>query len=219
MTTTTTATTQQPAWKQKAAAKREQCHHQIPQEWRLSEPLPTPKNTDAYLQTSGLLSQEELAITSTPSSRALLNQLATRQLSAQAVVSAFCHRAGIATQLIRCCTEIFFTEAIAEAEALDEYLEKEGKVKGPLHGLPVSVKDGFDVKGYDSTLGWVSMIGKPAPRDCNLVAILRGLGAVVVCKTNIPQSLMVRSPFTLGLASSRNSRWVCSVEADETTIR
>lgn len=187
----TTTTTSQPAWKQKAASKRSQVFSHIPAEWRLPSPLPSPKNTYDYLKTSGVLSKDELAITELTSARVLLNKLATRQLSAQTVVTAFSHRAAIATQLIRCCTEIFFTEAIAEARELDAYLEREGRVKGPLHGLPVSVKDGFDVEGWDSTLGWVSMIGKPAKEDCNLVKILRGLGAVVICKTNIPQSLMV----------------------------
>lgn len=203
---TTTVTSSPPAWKQKAAAKREQVYNQIPPAWRLPEPLPTPKNTYSYLQTSGLLSPAELAITETTSARVLLNKLATKQLSAVAVTTAFCKRAALAQQLIRCCTEMFFAEAIDAAKALDEHLAREGRVKGPLHGLPVSVKDGFDVEGYDSTLGWVSMIGKPAARDCNLVAILRGLGAVVYCKTNVPQSLMVRCPRATWLSFDPRTR-------------
>lgn len=191
MSTSTTVTSPPPAYKQKAAAKRKQVYNKIPTEWRLPHPLPTPKNTYSYLKTSGILTKDELAITEPTSARTLLNKLATRQLSAVETTRAFCHRAAIAQQLIKCCTEMFFDEAIEAAKGLDEFLEREGRVKGPLHGLPVSVKDGFDVEGYDSTLGWVSMIGRPAERDCNLVAILRGLGAVVYCKTNVPQSLMV----------------------------
>ena len=198
MSTTTTTTSQTPAWKQKAAAKRTQVYEQIPKEWRLPDPLPTPKNTYDYLRTSGILSEQELAITEPTSARLLLNKLATRQLSAVETTTAFAHRAAVAHQLIRCCTEMFFTQAIEQAKELDRFLEKEGRVKGPLHGLPISVKDGFDVKGFDSTLGWVSMIGKEARQDCSLVEILRGLGAVVYCKTNVPQSLMVSLfPFRL----------------------
>ena len=188
---TTTLTSATPAWKQKATAKRDKVYNQIPKEWRLAEPLPTPKNTYEYLRTSGILSQDELAITETTSARVLLNKLATKQVSAVDVTKAFCKRAAIAQQLIKCCTETFFDEAIETAKGLDDFLAKHGRVKGPLHGLPVSIKDGFDVKGYDSTLGWVSMIDRPAERDCNLVTILKGLGAMVYCKTNIPQSLMV----------------------------
>lgn len=201
---TTTTTTAQPAWKQKATAKREQVYNQIPKEWRVSEPRSTPINTYEYLNSSGVLSADELTITNRTPTRALLNKLATRQLSAVAVTKAFCHRAAITNQLIKCCTEMFFDEAVQFAQELDEHLAKTGRVKGPLHGLPVSVKDGFDVRGYDSTLGWVSMIGRPAERDCNLVEILKGLGAVVYCKTNIPQSLMVsRSTSEIVLLSGR----------------
>ena len=199
MSTTTTTEEHQPAWKQKAAAKRAEVYQQIPEQWRLSEPLPKPQNTYEYLNTSNLLTKDEIAITETTSARLLLNRIATKRLSAVSVISAFSHRAAIAQQLIRCCTEMFFDQALAEAKELDAYLEREGRVKGPLHGLPVSIKDGFDVKGFDSTLGWVSMIGKPAVEDCNLVVILRKLGAVVYCKTNVPQSLMVSLLFSTSL--------------------
>lgn len=80
---------------------------------------------------------------------------------------------------------MFFAQAIEEARGLDAFLAREGRVKGPLHGLPVSVKDGFDVEGFDSTLGWVSLIGKPAEKDATLVGILRGLGAVVFCECSL----------------------------------
>lgn len=191
MSITTTTTESPPAWKQKAAAKREDVYQKIPKQWRLSEPLPTPKNTYEYLKTSDVLSKDEIAITETTDARLLLNKIATKRLSAVDVVSAFSHRAAVAHQLIKCCTEMFFEQAIEDAKELDAFLAKEGKVKGPLHGLPVSIKDGFDVKGLDSTLGWVSMIGMAAGEDAALVTILRNLGAVVYCKTNIPQSLMV----------------------------
>lgn len=40
-------------------------------------------------------------------------------------------------------------------------------------------------------IGWVGLCGKPAQQDCLLVECLRKQGAVLYCKTNIPQSLMV----------------------------
>lgn len=88
---------------------------------------------------------------------------------------------------------MFFDEALRTAQHLDEYLKQNGKTVGPLHGLPVSVKDGFDVVGHDSTLGWVGEIGKRAKSDAVLVDVLRSQGAVLYVKTNIPQSLMVGS--------------------------
>lgn len=65
---------------------------------------------------------------------------------------------------------------------------------GPLHGIPITLKDQFNVKGYDSTLGYVSRAFKPASEDAILVKMLKKLGAVVLAKTNLPQSIMVR-PF------------------------
>lgn len=61
---------------------------------------------------------------------------------------------------------------------------------GPFHGLPVSIKDMIDVKGSDSSIGFVSMLNKPKKKNAVLVDILLGLGAVIYCKTNIPQTLI-----------------------------
>jgi len=53
------------------------------------------------------------------------------------------------------------------------------------------LKDQFNVKGLDSTIGYVGMAFKPAQDDAIVVKILQDLGAVVVAKTNLPQSIMV----------------------------
>lgn len=62
---------------------------------------------------------------------------------------------------------------------------------GPLHGIPITLKDQFDVKGYDSTLGYVGRAFKPATEDAVLVHILKSIGAIILLKTNLPQSIMV----------------------------
>ncbi|KAJ4382601.1 hypothetical protein N0V86_001823 [Didymella sp. IMI 355093] len=48
----------------------------------------------------------------------------------------------------------------------------------------------FDIQGFDSTLGYVSRSYKPAMQDCVLVSILKQLGAIIVAKSNLPQSIM-----------------------------
>lgn len=88
-------------------------------------------------------------------------------------------------------TEILFNDALAQARELDQYYTKEGKTKGPFHGIPISLKDQFNVKGHDTTLGYTGKSFKPASEDAVLVNILKKLGAVVICKTNLPQSIMV----------------------------
>ena len=83
-----------------------------------------------------------------------------------------------------------FDEAIERAEYLDKVRAQSGPV-GPLHGLPISVKDTFKVKGHDATIGFVSWIGKKATQNSTLVDVLLDLGAVLYVKTNIPQTLLV----------------------------
>jgi len=90
-----------------------------------------------------------------------------------------------------CLTEILFEDATRQAQLLDEYYRTHGKIVGPLHGLPITLKDQFNVKGVDTTLGYVARSFHPAQDDAALVQILHELGAVVFAKTNIPQSIMV----------------------------
>ena len=63
---------------------------------------------------------------------------------------------------------------------------------GPLHGLPISLKDQLNVKGFDTTLGYDGRAFNPASSNALLVDFLQGLGAIVLAKTNLPQSIMVR---------------------------
>jgi len=69
------------------------------------------------------------------------------------------------------------------------------------------------VKGHDSTLGYVGRAFKPAAQDCVLVALLRRMGAVIIAKTNLPQSIMVRIILLLviSLAESKLLQW-CETE-------
>lgn len=50
-------------------------------------------------------------------------------------------------------TEIFIERALARAAELDAHLKATGKVVGPLHGLPISLKDQLRVKGLETTMG------------------------------------------------------------------
>jgi len=62
--------------------------------------------------------------------------------------------------------------------------------RGPLFGLPVSVKECFLVKGYDATIGLAQYIDKPASEDSHFVAALKELGAIPFCLTNVPQTMV-----------------------------
>jgi amidase len=87
-------------------------------------------------------------------------------------------------------TEIFFQDALKRAEELDAHLDAKKPPLGPLHGVPVSLKDTFKVKGYDASIGLAALCFQPATENSTLVDILLSSGAVLYCKTNIPQTLM-----------------------------
>jgi len=90
-----------------------------------------------------------------------------------------------------CLSDAFFDEAIETAKALDDYLDRTGKLVGPLHGLPISLKDNLEIKGKDSTVGFTSWVNKPAEYNATLVDMLEKLGAVRFCKTNVPTAMMI----------------------------
>lgn len=62
-----------------------------------------------------------------------------------------------------------------------------GELRGPLHGVPVTIKDTFDVAGVRSTSGSPLRADRVALRDAAAVARLRAAGAIILGKTNVPE--------------------------------
>ena len=91
--------------------------------------------------------------------------------------------------MTNCLTEILFERALGRARILDAYFQKHKTPFGPLHGLPITVKDSFNIPGVDSSIGIAALVCKPASSAAPLVALLESLGAVIIAKTNIPQTL------------------------------
>ncbi|KAH7357367.1 acetamidase [Pyrenochaeta sp. MPI-SDFR-AT-0127] len=108
----------------------------------------------------------------------------------QAILSGVVTASQLLQAYINRLTEVFFQDAVIQANELDGYFEKNGCLVGPLHGVPMTLKDQFDVRGYDSTLGYVGRAFKPAAHDCVLVHMLKQMGAIVIAKSNLPQSIM-----------------------------
>ncbi|SJX60025.1 probable AMD2-amidase [Sporisorium reilianum f. sp. reilianum] len=191
-----TTTASSSSWKDVAAAKVQSRLASIPSAWRLpSSMLSTidaSSGTDvrSIPASCGILTAQELAITETPIAE-LLSNLQSRSWTSEAVTTAFCKRAAIAHQLTNCLTEIFFDEAIAHAKQLDEQYSSTKTHAGPLAGLPVSLKDNFNLAGKDSNLGFVAWIGEASDHDSALVALLRAQGAVLYCKTATPTAMMI----------------------------
>jgi amidase len=84
-------------------------------------------------------------------------------------------------------------DALSDAKALDAE-RKAGKVRGPLHGIPVLLKDNIDTAGkMMTTAGSLALEGPPAASDAFVAARLREAGAVILGKTNLSEWANFRS--------------------------
>ncbi|DAA73110.1 TPA_exp: General amidase GmdB [Trichophyton benhamiae CBS 112371] len=180
-------------WQAISAAKQKALLASIPPEWLIhADILPPDSQLDvsAWPETSGWFTEVELEITSSPAA-VILEKTASGSWTAESVARAFCKRAAAAHQLTNCLSETLFPEAIKTAQALDTHLAATGKPLGPLHGLPISIKDNFNIAGKDSTLGFTAWVGQPATHNSILIDLLKAAGAVLYVKTNVPTAMMI----------------------------
>ncbi|USP79355.1 putative amidase [Curvularia clavata] len=198
----------EPTWKTVASEKQQQRESKIPSEWKIPKSLhPAPEVTfvQDFPTKSGMFTNRELQLTAATASD-VTAKISTGEWTAVEVTTAVCKRAVVAQQLLNCVTEICFDQAIARAKELDAYFEKEGKTVGPLHGLPISLKDQFNVKGFDSTIGYCSYASKPATADSTLVKLLVKAGAIIYVKSNVPITLMMGESFNNIFGRTLNPR-------------
>ncbi|KAK8117319.1 uncharacterized protein PG998_005600 [Apiospora kogelbergensis] len=189
-------------WQDGVDKKRISCQRAIPTAWALPksvmESLPNLSDfpttrlnllTRDIPRLSGILTDRELDITESHSVSSLLDGLASGVFTSVEVTLAFSKRAAIAQQLTNCLTETFFEQAEKRARYLDDLRVKGGPL-GPLHGLPVSLKDSYQVEGTEACIGAVAFMGRISTENSALVDLLLDLGAVLYVKTNVPQVLM-----------------------------
>ncbi len=94
-------------------------------------------------------------------------------------------------------------DAIRIARELDRE-RKAGKVRGPLHGIPVLIKDNIaTLDAMQTTAGSLALMGAKAPRDALVVTRLREAGAVILGKTNLSEWANFRSTRSTSGWSSR----------------
>ena len=175
------------SWEELVAKKRKALAELIPEKWRISAsklPVDSQHSVISYPETSGLFCDEELTITKLTVEE-LAESIASRKYSAVQVCEAFCHRAAIAHQLVNCLIEIFFDAAVERAKELDDYLSEKGKTVGPLHGVPISLKDQFRVKGVECSMGYVAWLGNIDEEESVMTTLLRKAGMYSLFLLNI----------------------------------
>jgi amidase len=88
--------------------------------------------------------------------------------------------------------------ALEDADQLDAALRASGRPVGPLHGIPVVVKDNIDIAGLPMTAGFQGWKNYYPPEDAALVKKIRAAGGIILAKASL-------SEFTMGISDNINS--------------
>ncbi|WEO77949.1 amidase [Cryobacterium sp. SO2] len=115
----------------------------------------------------------------------LRDLIATGEVTAREVVQHSLERIGRLDPVLNAFAWVRGAEALAEADELDRE-QAEGRLRGPLHGVPIAIKDENDVAGLPTAYGGASVTSSAAA-DSELVRRLRAAGAVIVGKTRMPE--------------------------------
>ncbi len=118
----------------------------------------------------------------------LAKQLVEGRIASRALLEMYLQRIEVLDPQINAVVVRDFDRARAAADAADAMLSR-GECLGPLHGLPVTVKESFDVAGLPTTWGLPAHRDNVATRSAEAVRRLQAAGAIVFGKTNVPPLL------------------------------
>ncbi len=116
----------------------------------------------------------------------LAQQIREKKISATEAVEAYIKRIEHVNPKLNAVVQTCFDRAREEAKAADAALAA-GRIIGPLHGVPFTIKDSLDTAGVISTGGTVGREFFVPPEDATVVARVRAAGAILLGKTNTPE--------------------------------
>lgn len=193
-------------WQKISQDKRNRLFNEIPKVWRLECIPEGPETINARQYIASILPERVLYITSLNLVE-LSILLSKGDLSAVEVTTAYCHAAAYSQQILNCCSEIFFQRALNRATELDSFFAAHGKTVGPLHGVPISLKDQFNIDGLETSLGYVAPLGKfkTKAEQSTAVDILLRLGAVLYVKTTVPMACLMANTISNAFGYTYNA--------------
>ncbi|KAF2354022.1 Amidase signature domain [Trinorchestia longiramus] len=130
------------------------------------------------------------------SATSLSAKIRDRKVTSREVVAAFIERIKEINPILNCVVETRFDEALKEAEAIDSELSNTSKDKDtlkretPFLGVPFSMKECVQVKGFRQTSGLYARRNFVAEEDADVVRLLRQAGGILLCTTNVPELCM-----------------------------
>jgi amidase len=135
----------------------------------------------------------------------LQEKMTSGELTASGICRKYLDRIQTVDPFLRSVIEIN-PDAQQMAERLDEE-RKAGKIRGPLHGIPILIKDNIDTADkMQTTAGSLAFSGNIAPEDAPIVAKLREAGAVLIGKTNLSEWANFRSEMSSSGWSGRGGQ-------------
>jgi fatty acid amide hydrolase len=111
--------------------------------------------------------------------------LASGSFTSEDIVLTFIHQTIDVGLRLEAVTDVNFEEALHTARECDRQ-RREGHAAGLLHGIPISIKDNFHMKGFDSTCGLTANCFKPSEEDGIPVLAVRLQGGIPFVKSNLP---------------------------------
>src|SRR5262245_50523670 len=116
----------------------------------------------------------------------LAKRIREKQVSSTEVVDAYLKRIEAVNPKLNAVVQLTADTARAQAHEADAALAR-GEIKGPLHGVPFTVKDTIETTGVICASGTKGHASFVPPSDATVVARLRAAGAVLLGKTNVPE--------------------------------
>lgn len=111
-------------------------------------------------------------------------QFRARELTSRELTETYLRRVERFNPRLNAYLKVFTDEAVEAATAADAELVR-GVDRGPLHGIPIALKDNIDVRGHVTTAGAIILPDEPAREDAEVVRRLREAGAVLLGKLNM----------------------------------
>lgn len=120
------------------------------------------------------------------SATALAQAIRAKEISSEEVVDAYLQRIEEVNPMLNAVVQLTADAARAQAREADAALAR-GNIRGPLHGVPITIKDNIETVGVICTGGTKGRASFVPTQDATAVARMRAAGAIMLGKTNMPE--------------------------------
>lgn len=133
----------------------------------------------------------------------LARLVAEKSVSSEEVVRAFLARIDAVNGPLNAVVRRLDDDALAEARRADAELAR-GERRGPLHGVPVTLKESLSLGGHVTSCGSTRLQSNVTPTDATVVARIKAAGAIPIARTNVPDMGMDAQTHNLVWGITRN---------------